>query len=34
MFEKRYCQRLIALGLEDAMAKEAQIRDFFMPADS
>lgn len=33
MFEKRYCQRLIALGLEDAMAKEAQIRDFFMPAD-
>ena len=32
MFEKRYCQRLIALGLHDAMAKEEQIRDFFSPA--
>jgi hypothetical protein len=32
MFEKRYCQRLIALGFHDAMAKEDQIRDFFSPA--
>lgn len=32
MFEKRYCQRLMDLGFHDAMAKEAQIRDFFSPA--
>jgi NTE family protein len=28
LFEKNYCNRLIKLGFEDAMIKEAQIREF------
>lgn len=34
MFEKRYCQRLMALGFHDAMTKEDQIHDFFSPANT
>lgn len=31
LFEKAYCQRLMTLGYEDAMEKEAQILEFFRP---
>lgn len=31
LFEKAYCQRLMKLGYEDALEKEAQILEFFRP---
>ncbi len=31
LFEKAYCQRLMDLGYQDALAKEAQILEFFRP---
>ena len=33
LFEQGYCQRLMALGYEDAMEKSAEIRQFFGLAD-
>ena len=33
-FEQGYCQRLMALGYEDAIAKTEQIRDFFELSES
>ncbi len=34
LFEKRYCEALIELGYQDAMAKSAEIRDFFAISES
>ena len=34
LFEQGYCQRLMALGYEDAIAKTEQIRDFFELSES
>lgn len=31
LFEKAYCQRLIALGFEDTIAREREIREFVSP---